>query len=193
MSKVPYKASKAWHLGHTLAIDVYQLAVNLYQLGQTDLAKAIHESSRSVPHHIADAHRDKTEAQKQEHFQAARDALSELDAHLLFLQELQHIDEQTRSALSARAEEVHRILGSMMLTPQPATATLPAPIELETQEEENGTIDNRTQERDALRMGGDAVPRSRLQPESDGAWRINRQRANQKFDRRQGTRKNIQG
>lgn len=193
MSKVPYKASKAWHLGHTLAIDVYQLAVNLYQLGQTDLAKAIHESSRSVPHHIADAHRDTTEHQKQQHLQDARTALTELNSHLLFLQELRHIDEQTRSALSSRAEEVHRILGSMILEPQLVIAPLAAPIETEVQEEQHGTIDNRTQKRDSIRMGGDSVSRSRLQPEGDGAWRINRQRANQKFDRRQGARKNIQG
>ena len=80
----------------------------------------------------------------------------------------------------------------MILTPQLVAAELPAPIqEIEATEETNGIIDNGTQEGDTVRMGGATVPSSGLQPESDGARRINRQRANQKFARWEGTRKNF--
>jgi four helix bundle protein len=191
LSKVPYKASKAWHLSHTLAIDVYQLAVRLYQLGQIDLASGIHESSKSVPHHIADAHKKGNENTKEQHLHEAREALTELNSHLAFLQELRHIDEQTRSEFSRRAEEVYHVLGELMVNPQ--LVPEPSVAAIETTEESNGIIDNRSQERDAVSVGRATVSRDRLQSESNGARRINRQRSYQEPARRQSPRENIQG
>ena len=189
--KVSYKASKAWHLGHTLATDIYRYAVTLYQNGQGDLATIIHELSRSVPHHIADAHKTETDFDRDEYYNKARSALSELDSHFIFLRELDHLSADMHADFTRRSQQINRLLGSLMMNSQLVLEPSVEAIEQTAEEIDGNIIDNQPEEGSPVRTGGDAVPSGGLQPESDGARRINRQRANQKFTRWEGPRKNF--
>ena len=190
MAEVPYKASKAWHFGHTLADEIRGLSEHMVAAGETDLAKRLLRAAASIHKHLADSYRQVVEADREHCYQLAHDAASELEAHLSMLAELEIVNSKTMKRWRRQAETISQQLAGLLPQAQPAILT-EAITEEDTQN--HGTINNRVEEGDPVRPRGPAVPRRRLQPESDGARRINRKRPDKKPTRRQSPRENIQG
>ena len=109
-----YKASKAWHFGHSLALDVHEVAKQLPQADKFHLAEALREVSVIAPAKIAESIERKLRQEKLECYTVARDAVNQLQVHLSLARDLRYIEQNVYEELSQKAIVAYQLLSSLI-------------------------------------------------------------------------------
>ncbi len=77
-----YKASKAWHFGHELAVDIHKLASRLPKDDGFNLGAKMRRYSRQAPKKIAESVERILNEEKVECYKLARASIEDLQEHL---------------------------------------------------------------------------------------------------------------
>lgn len=109
-----YKVSKAWHFGHSLAVDVHELSWQLPKPDEFNLAVHLRRTSALAPQKVQES-LEYTQPQHQlSCYEAARQALIELHEHLTLAWDVHYIDEQLYKALATKSIIAQRELTTMI-------------------------------------------------------------------------------
>jgi four helix bundle protein len=109
-----YKASKAWHVGHDLAIAVYGLAQRLPDNDEFNLAEHLRRTSAAASSRIAESIERQLEHEKLACYKLAREAVVELQEHLSLARDLQYIEQQVFEELAGKAITAHNLLSGLI-------------------------------------------------------------------------------
>ncbi|MDL2363542.1 MAG: four helix bundle protein [Patescibacteria group bacterium] len=108
-----YRLSKAWHLAHSVAIDVHALARELPKSDHYNIHEEIRIASARVPLTI-EASTKKKSHEKLKHYKIARFAATELHDVLMLAREQQYIEKQVFTDLASRTIEAQQLLTSLI-------------------------------------------------------------------------------
>jgi four helix bundle protein len=109
-----YKASKAWHVGHDLAIEVHRLAQQLPANDEFNLAVHLRRTSSAAPLKIAKSVEHALEHEKLACYQGAREAVIELQELLSLARDLHYIEQGVFDELAAKAVTAHNLLSNLI-------------------------------------------------------------------------------
>jgi four helix bundle protein len=109
-----YKASKAWHVGHDLAINVHRLARRLPVNDEFNLAVHLRRTSSAAPLRIAESVKRTPEHEKLACYKQAREAVIELQELLSLARDLHYIEQQAFEELANKAITTHNLLSGLI-------------------------------------------------------------------------------
>lgn len=109
-----YKASKAWHFGHDLAIDVHALSKQLPKNDEFDLARHLCRTSASAPLKIAESIERSLERDRLACYKLAREAVIELQEQLSLARDLHYIEQEAFDGLAAKAITTQNLLSGLI-------------------------------------------------------------------------------
>jgi four helix bundle protein len=109
-----YKASKAWHFGHDLAIEAHRLARQLPENDEFNLAVHLRRTSSTAPLKIAESLERSLEHEKLACYKQAREAVVELQELLSLARDLHYIEQRAFEELAAKAITTHNLLSNLI-------------------------------------------------------------------------------
>ncbi len=109
-----YTVSKAWHIGHELAIDIHKLAKQLPAEDKFNLEKHLRRTSAAGPLKLAESLEKKLLHEKLHCYHAAREAMIELHEHLIRARDHKYIERDLFQELASRAISVQRLLSFLI-------------------------------------------------------------------------------
>lgn len=109
-----YKTSKAWHFGHSLALDVHKMAKQIPADDEFGLAEHIKRVAAAGPLMITESLERNLEKDKLECYRLAREAMIELQEHLSLARDLHYIEYSVFKDLADKAITAQNILSSLI-------------------------------------------------------------------------------
>ena len=109
-----YKTSKAWHIGHKLAIEVHHLVRRLPEDDEFNLAVHLRRTSSAAPLKIAESVERSLENEKLACYKVAREAMIELQELLSLARDLHYIEQQVFDELASQAVATHNLLSGLI-------------------------------------------------------------------------------
>jgi four helix bundle protein len=109
-----YKASKAWHFGHSLALEVHQAAKQLPKDDTFHLSTHMRRTSSRTPLLIAKSIEHTLEHDKLACYEAARQAAIDLQEYLMLAHDVQYIERQAFQQMASKAITVQRLLTELI-------------------------------------------------------------------------------
>jgi|GEM_PF-3600334 len=119
-----YRASKAWHHSHKLALEVHELVREVVPTDTVanDLAVKMRQASAMAPQQIKDSVDKELAWEKLACYLAARQALEELHEHLKYALKLKYIEKKFFKQLEKMAATAYRELGRLVESTEHSTA-----------------------------------------------------------------------
>lgn len=111
-----YKVSKAWHFGHSLAVDIHKLSWKLPNPDEFDLAVHMRRTAAIAPQKVQESLEHAAPQHRLTCYEAARAALIELQEHLTLARDVHYIDEKLYTMLATKAIVAQRELTTMIQT-----------------------------------------------------------------------------
>lgn len=118
-----YKLSKAWHIGHKLAVTVHELARGIPHSDHYKLNIQLRRASASVPLLLEESLAATSHPDKHRCYNLAREAAAELHEHLLLARERQYIDQASFKQVAGQSIDVYHLLTSVIRAHQIANTT----------------------------------------------------------------------
>jgi four helix bundle protein len=118
-----YKISKAWHIGHDLAIAIHKTVRDMPGGDSSELAVHMRRSAATAPLKLAESIELSARHEKLACYQAARDALVDLQQHLSLAYDVHYIERQLHDELAGKAIAAHQLLNTLIRKTRQDTTT----------------------------------------------------------------------
>ena len=111
-----YRASKAWHYSHQLALEVHELVREVVVTDKVaqELAVKLKRASAAAPTHIKTSLQKELQREKLACYKASRSALEETHRYLKHSLKLNYIDKKFFKKLEKMATNAYHELGSLI-------------------------------------------------------------------------------
>ncbi|GAB4361836.1 MAG: four helix bundle protein [Oricola sp.] len=114
MSINSYRDLKVWQSAMDSAVDWYRATVGFPESELYGLTGQIRRASASIPANIAEGHGRESTGSFIQHSRIAQGSLKELETHLILAGRLGFLDEKRSRDLLAKADEIGRMVRSMI-------------------------------------------------------------------------------
>jgi four helix bundle protein len=123
-----YRASKAWHFSHELALEVHELVREVVETDRVaaELAVKMRKSSARAPLALKASARKELMHEKLQCYQMSRKALEELHSHLLQARELQYVEKKLFKKMERLAIKAHHELTGLIENTEQSIVNLQA-------------------------------------------------------------------
>jgi four helix bundle protein len=110
-----FRDLKVWEKSHQLALSAYEATSGFPKQEMFGLVSQIRRCASSVPANIAEGCGRRGNGEFHRFLQIAMGSASELEYHLLLSRDLKFLDAEKYTALNSQAEEIKRMLASLIM------------------------------------------------------------------------------
>jgi four helix bundle protein len=123
-----FKELKVWHKAHAVALGVYEVTRRFPREELYGLTSQLRRSAASIGVNIAEGCGRRSDGEICRFLQIARGSASELEYHLLLARDLHLLEEERFHELEHQADEVQRMLTSLIQRIKPASIVKQMPF-----------------------------------------------------------------
>lgn len=105
-----FRDLKVWQKAHSLVLDIYKITKSFPREEQFGVVSQLRRSAASIPTNIIEGHKRKSRKEFLYFLNIADASLEETKYHIILSQDLQYLKEEDFIRLSARCDEVGKML-----------------------------------------------------------------------------------